>query len=224
MSEHDGPGVPEAPDAGGGGGGGGSSVGGAARGVGVSNEFSGEAASAVQAGTIGELNIYHSPAPPPPADSPVAVTCEVEADYLIQRGWADGVPLSGGHVRVFVEACEDRAVLLRALRPVVVSRRPPIDGTETMHWGVPQVRKYTVDFDKDPPRLKGPRFLYTVAPGDPEVFELTVHCDRYDVEWRLELDWTCAGRSGTSVVDLGGHPFRFTAKPRGRRWSRGTRR
>ncbi|MFI6102132.1 hypothetical protein ACIA8G_41830 [Lentzea sp. NPDC051213] len=177
------------------------------------NEISGEAQTAVQAGTIGSLNIYNSPSPLLPVDSPIAVTCEVEADYVIQHSWDDAVPLSGGLVRIFVEACADRAVLLRALRPTVVARRPPHDGTRTRSMGIPVVRKYELDLDEDPPELTGPKFLYTVTPDDPEVFELDVRCHRYDVEWRLELDWTCAGRSGTSVVDLGGHPFRFTAMP-----------
>ncbi|MFI9784946.1 hypothetical protein ACIHEI_15775 [Kitasatospora sp. NPDC051984] len=188
------------------------------------NDFSGRAESAVQAGSVGAVNIYHSPPQRPPAEIPVAITCEVESDYVIQRDWSDGVPLSGGLVRIFVEAVEDRAVLLRALRPIVVARRPPLDGTETTHLGIPQVRKYSLDLDKNPPRLKGPKFLYTVSPGDPEVFELTVTSTRHYVEWRLELDWTCAGRSGTSVIDLGGHPFEFTAKPGARRWPFGTRR
>ncbi|MCX2181786.1 hypothetical protein KV205_14770 [Streptomyces sp. SKN60] len=188
------------------------------------NEMSGEAQSVVQAGSIGELHLHNPPSRPPSVEIPVAITCEVEADYVIQRDWSDGVPLSGGLVRVFVEACEDRAVLLRAMRPLVIARRPPLGGTETMHWGIPEVRKYSLNLDKDPPRLKGPKFLYTVSPGDPEVFELTVHCGPHDIDWRLEVDWTCAGRTGTSVVDLGGHPFRFTARPGTRRWPFGTRR
>ncbi|MCG0284013.1 hypothetical protein [Streptomyces sp. PSAA01] len=188
------------------------------------NDFSGEATAAVQAGSIEELHIHNPPSHQRPSEVPVAITCEVEADYVVQQSWSDAVPLSGGLVRIYVEACEDRAVLLRAMRPIVVARRPPVNGTDTMHWGIPEVRKYAVNLNEDPPRLKGPNFIYTVSPDDPEVFELTVHCGRYDIEWRLELDWTCVGRSGTSLIDLGGYPFRFTASgSKLRRWSRGTR-
>lgn len=107
------------------------------------------------------------------------------------------------------------------MRPVVVTRRPPLDGHLTKHWGIVAVRRYILYLDDEPPRLVGPPFLYTVAPDEPEVFEMTVYCEHHDIEWRLELDWICAGRTGTTVVDLGGYPFRTTAKPRRRR--RGTR-
>jgi hypothetical protein len=201
MSDHDATGVPER------------SNGDGTREAETQIEFSGEAATVVQAGSItGDVKVYNSPShQPAESGEPVAISCEVRADYVIQSGWSDGVPVSGGFVRIYVEACADRAVLLRAMRPIVVTRRPPVRGTRTTSRGIPEVRKYTLNLDKAPPQLSGPKFLYTVTPDDPEVFELTVRCDRYDVEWRLELDWTCAGRLGTSIIDLGGHPFRFTS-------------
>ncbi|MET9231393.1 hypothetical protein [Lentzea sp. NPDC003310] len=178
------------------------------------NEVTGDAHSVVQAGAIHEVNIYHRPEPSP--EIPIAVTCEVEAgSYLLPNGWHDAIPLGGGMVRLYVESRVDRAVLLRALRVAVVARRRPGTGTEALHLGTVEVRSYRLDLDANPPRLAGPKFLYTVAAGDPEVFEIEVLCTRHDVEWRFELDWICAGRTGTHVVDLGGHPFRFTGSPEG---------
>ncbi|AUG75784.1 hypothetical protein CFP65_0857 [Kitasatospora sp. MMS16-BH015] len=180
----------------------------------VRNEFSGVAREVVQAGSIGELHVHSSPPRLPPAASPLALTSVVVAtEYVTPGGWDEAVPCSGGAVRIHAEACEDRAVLLRALRIVVVARRPPVEGVELPTAGVPEVRRYTVDLDRDPPRLAGPEFLYTVTPDDPEVFELSVRCERFEVEWRAEVDWICGGRTGTSVADLAGEPFRFTAAP-----------
>ncbi|MFG7942222.1 hypothetical protein [Streptomyces cacaoi] len=219
-------------------------------GTGGGNTFSGEALTVVQAGSItGDVTVHVAPGPRsadgrpvPPGDEepgspgeprepertgePLALTCEVRAhEYVLPTGWSDAVPVSGGAVRVYAEARADRAVLLRTLRPVVLARRPPVQGTLCASAGTLEVRSYTLELGGRQPRLRGPEFLYTVTPGDPEVFDLTVRCERHAVEWRLELDWTCAGRTGTAVVDLGGHPFRFTGRP-GRRgwWPRAARR
>ncbi|MET8678699.1 hypothetical protein ABZW18_14250 [Streptomyces sp. NPDC004647] len=133
------------------------------------------------------------------------------------------VPVSGHTVRLHVMA-PDRTVVLAGLRAVVLERRPP-RGELSPHAGVMPVRAYTVLLDEDPPRLEPrgpdtpPAFSYKVGPDDPETFELRAETARWHVTWVLELDWVCDRRSGTTRVDIAGHPFRTVARPpRGLSW------
>ncbi|MBL1120588.1 caspase family protein [Streptomyces sp. 110] len=119
-------------------------------------------------------------------------------------------PLGGHTVRLYVEAVCDQAVLLRALRPVVVVREPPLDGDLIIPMAAVEVRRYELDLDSDSPRLSGPPFLYTVSRSDPEVFEITTQCEHHYVEWYLELEWTCAGQVGVTAINRE-HPFQTAA-------------
>jgi hypothetical protein len=152
---------------------------------------------------------------------PITLTVKLDDTSFFQI-WdeRDGmiyVPASGYTMRITVEALEDRAVILSRMRPVVLSRQPP-SGTLSPLAGVLPIRRFVVFLDEDPPRLVArgrPRtdFPFKVAAHDPEVFELRVETARWDVTWVLELDWVCAGREGTTRIDLAGHPFRSMARP-----------
>ena len=153
------------------------------------------------------------------APDPLAVTVKLaDVSYVVVRdsGSAEEVPAGGHRVRLIVEALSPSpAVVLTELRPVVLVRGPRT-GELLPHHGVVPVRPFAVHLDEDPPRLErlgDADFPFKVTPEDPEVFQLTVHTATADVRWVLELDWTCAGRSGTRRVDLGGQPFRTMGRP-----------
>ena len=154
--------------------------------------------------------------------SPVVVTSKIlKVDYIVTTG-QDGrsvlVPASGHIVRLTIEALDSRTTIIQNLRPVVLSRSAAT-GSLSPHLGVVTPRPFEVLLGEDPPRLKpvdpaGPHFPFKVGPGDPEVLELKVLTSTGDVQWRLELSWTCLGQEGTLQVDLGGYPFRTMARPR----------
>ncbi len=161
--------------------------------------------------------------PPEDPPCPLVVTSQIlDVDYMATVG-QDGrrvlVPASGHIVRLTVMATQK--IVLQDLRPIVLSRSEAT-GSFVPHWGIVDPRLFNVFLDKEPPCLesrdpKRPRFLFTVAPEDPEVFELTVQTSNGYVEWILELSWTCLKQEGTLQegtlrVDLGGYPFRTMAR------------
>lgn len=164
------------------------------------------------------------PAATEPGDtetSPVSVTVSLsDASYFRVDDPAEGVVLvtaSGHTVCITVEALTDRTVILTGMRPVVLARRPP-SGSLAPHAGILPVRRFTLLLDEDPPVLRSEDhegFPFTVAPHDPEMFEVRVDTERWDVTWMLELGWISAGREGTARIDLSGHPFRTMARPPG---------
>jgi hypothetical protein len=155
--------------------------------------------------------------------APIAVTVSLHDVSFVEVSDAHGstveVPASGHGVRLTVEAVDTRAVILSRLCPVVLSRRPPA-GDLIPHAGAVPVRRFTVSLDEDSPVLEpqdaaGDGFPLKVTADDPEVIELRVQTERWDVTWVLELDWIWAGHEGTTRIDLGGHPFRCVARPAG---------
>ncbi|NUT48861.1 MAG: hypothetical protein HOV94_16375 [Saccharothrix sp.] len=166
-------------------------------------------------------------------DTPVFVRVEVKATCHLhsEDSHAAFVASGSGVITLLVEARGARAVTLRSLRAVVLSRRPPQPATfVTTAVGIMTPRRFEVDLDTDLPHLVpatgqsrlrrllrrpgGAGFPYTVSPLDPEMFVIEPRTARYQVEWRLELDWTYRGRDGTTLIDDGGEPFRVTASLR----------
>ncbi|MEU8920449.1 hypothetical protein AB0D10_05845 [Kitasatospora sp. NPDC048545] len=121
-------------------------------------------------------------------------------------------------VKVLVEGLTAQAVVLRGLRPVIDARRPARPAAITAGMAAPLgERGFEVDLDAESPLLVAaspgvPDFPYTVTNGDPELFAIAPRSS-FEVDWHLELDWTSAGRSGTVVIDRGGHPFEFLPEP-----------
>jgi hypothetical protein len=154
--------------------------------------------------------------------SPIVVTSKLlDVDYMETVG-QDGrrvlVPASGHIVRLTVQATDSRTTILQDLCPIVVSRSEAT-GSLSLHFGIVTPRPFEVLLDERPPCLRpinpaGPKFPFTIGPGDPEVFDLKVLTSTGDVQWRLELSWTCLGQEGTLPVDLGGSPFRTMARPK----------
>jgi hypothetical protein len=174
----------------------------------------------VQAHSVREVHLHPAPdlaAELPPDAVPITVFTEIaeDTDYVTV---SDGlVPVSGHAVRIYVEALVPRTVHLRRLRPVVLELRDVPPRTLWPHRGEVSPRRFHTTLDDPHPCVRpsgdGPDFPFTVSPYDTEVFDVTVHTRSHDVRWRLELDWTCVGRTGTVPIDLAGHPFRTLPHP-----------
>jgi hypothetical protein len=54
-------------------------------------------------------------------------------------------------------------------------------------------------------------FPYRVSNSDPEVFQITADTSNCDCRWRLYLDWTSEGKSGSLTIDTDGQRFRTAA-------------
>jgi len=129
---------------------------------------------------------------------------------------------SGTLYVVTVQARTMRAVILHRARAIVLSRQPPRRAcTISSILGIFQPRKFTINFDNDPPlfRPEGDDFPFTVSATDPEQFWFQPTVSSEEVAWRLEIDWSCLDHSGTAVIDNNGQPFEtypYTALYRGR--------
>lgn len=52
-------------------------------------------------------------------------------------------------------------------------------------------------------------FPYTVTASDPERFIFRPQVTGHEVTWNMRLEWLCAGRLGTTIIDNDGQPFRL---------------
>jgi hypothetical protein len=191
------------------------------------NRFSGQASGPViQAGAIhGNVTVNAGEAQP---EVPLLATpsCFATGNLLITL--EDPATVSFGSaavfspelgVKVLVEALTAQAVVLRGMRVAVVSRTPPRPAfLFAAAAGILEQRGFRVDLDARQPRLEptsatGPDFPFTVSSSDPELFAVFPR-STFEVHWRLELDWTSRGRSGTVVIDRDGQPFHFVPRPR----------
>jgi hypothetical protein len=119
------------------------------------------------------------------------------------------VPSGTVHV-ITLEARTTRAVVLHAARPVVVSRRLPRPACLPIYVGATvQPRRFITDFDAEQPRMQaeGVDFPFSISATDVEQFWFEPEARTHEISWHLELDWTCAGRHGTTVIDNNGEPF-----------------
>lgn len=119
------------------------------------------------------------------------------------------VPSGTVHI-ITLEARTNRAVVLDAARPVVLSRRPPRPACLLVRIGAKiEPRRFTTDFDAQPPQLqaRGADFPFSISATDVEQFWFEPIARTHEISWQLELDWTCAGRRGTTVINNNGEPF-----------------
>jgi cold shock CspA family protein len=125
--------------------------------------------------------------------------------------WRSGVMLI-----ITLEARPERAVVLHGMRPVVDSpRQPPRRAcfglTGSYAAGRVPPRMFTLDLDPDPALLKAKDedadFPFKISATDVEQFRVTVSATEAEVSFHLEIDWTCAGRRGITVIGNGGKPF-----------------
>ncbi|WP_220506764.1 tetratricopeptide repeat protein [Amycolatopsis dendrobii] len=170
----------------------------------------------VMAGAVhGDINVGRSGDSPADLADPLIASVRLRpggtlADLVLDTD-PPRVAVPGGTVHVItVEARTTRAVVLQSARVVVVSRTPPRPACLLVRvGGILEPRPFTTDFDAPSPRLvaQGPDFPFTVSATDVEQFEIEPITTTHEVAWRLEVDWTCAGRHGTTVIDNQGEPF-----------------
>ncbi|UJB46243.1 hypothetical protein [Streptomyces sp. A1-5] len=119
-----------------------------------------------------------------------------------------------GSFRVTVESSlTGRAVILRGMRPVVLSRRPARRACHGLIT-IPTFRRMTprhfsTDLNEATPQLRAEEadFPFSVSATDVEEFILAPAAGGDEILWHLEIDWLCAGRHGTTIVDDHGQPF-----------------
>ncbi|WP_246412488.1 hypothetical protein [Amycolatopsis dendrobii] len=129
-------------------------------------------------------------APPPP--EPKRLTRQEcldladRPDFASRQGWSDTLT-------VLVEGRSAQAVVLAALRPVVLARRParPMPPVSSARQ-VLEPRRFVLDLDGVPVRLhtvQGPGFPFTVTASDPEKFRIALELrEPVEVDWITELD------------------------------------
>lgn len=138
------------------------------------------------------------------------------------RQWthANGSPVSPeSHLSVRVEGVDRQAVILERMRFHVVNRAVPGEVVLTVaersaYRSALEPRRFSIDLVSGaagiphPAPGSGTDFPYTVSQNDPEWFLVDLDVGSTDVEWTAELDWSCAGRTGSLRIDRGGEPFR----------------
>jgi hypothetical protein len=183
----------------------------------VHNDLVTNGGNAVQAGAIhGDVNIYTSSESPTQHDVPIILTISYKDPS--SSGVAVGLERlqpKGTHdigIVVLVEGRSTQAVVLLAIRPVVVD----FSKMTQVAYSALSSRDFSIDLKPIPPQVvlepippqivaHGPDFPFTVTAGAPELFRFTLSVDRdLHVQWRLELDWSCAGRTGTVLIPESG--------------------
>ena len=167
-------------------------------------------------------------------DDPVIAT--IDRQHITKPRWTElvvdadpprSVWRSGTMLVITLEARTTRAVVLHGMRPVVFSREPPRPACfglrGTYLYGVLPPRMFTLDLDSDPTLLQAEAadFPFTISATDVEQFRVTISASEAEVSFHLEIDWTCAGRRGTTVIDNNGKPFEIYPAANGTRISTG---
>ncbi|WP_146179869.1 hypothetical protein [Micromonospora sp. RP3T] len=129
-----------------------------------------------------------------------------------------------------VQGTTQARVVIDRIRVVVLEpRRSPVRGTEIdILCGEPfEYRYLEANLDRNPPtvtskttgsisgepdaRLDPAKFPYQVAIDEAESFVVSGVVSKFDVDWRIEVDWSSQGKVGTVVVDDKGAPFHSTS-------------
>jgi hypothetical protein len=143
-------------------------------------------------------------------------------DVNAEWAYGNGGATRFGKMILTIQGRSGSAVVLEAMRIVDFERNPaPVDSVEVIPCfpggGLQTVRYFEVDLGKRPkviPRSSDPippddkvqpavKFPFKVSKSDPEVFEMWVSGPECLCSWRLAIDWTSEGRSGTTIVDRG---------------------
>jgi hypothetical protein len=157
----------------------------------------------------------------PPAASDTATTA-----WYVQHGM---VPASGNYVEVTVQNRPGQSIVLNGLDVQVLRRRSPpagYAGIVSGGCGAFPARFFVADLDRMPPIVVATpgsdlqtnqpvpaiNFPYQVADTTtPEVFHVKAYTGACDCDWRMELSWVAAGRTGTTRITDHGQPFRTSA-------------
>ncbi|MFJ3783207.1 hypothetical protein [Streptomyces sp. NPDC090093] len=161
-------------------------------------------------------------------DSVVVPGLDVGAEGLpmVRAFPRGGIRADGSIIAVTLQGTTREELVLTGARTVIVSRRPPLQGTHlaaVCASDVP-VRAFEVDLDVDGAPLvpvpdprpdaeqkKVTRWPYAVKEGDAEHFVISSKTMKYDTEFRIVVHWSSGGSKGEVVLDDHGKPFRYTA-------------
>ncbi|MEV6210938.1 hypothetical protein [Kitasatospora sp. NPDC051914] len=125
-----------------------------------------------------------------------------------------------------VQSTAGRQIDLRRFAINAVSRKTAVTGTmvsvliDPQCGGGPREIVYvTVDFDQDPPAVKGKRaddtpvnlnsLKLSVDPNQSVTFEITALSKKCDCTWAAELSYVDQGKTRTLTIDDQGKPFRI---------------
>ncbi|GGR22519.1 hypothetical protein GCM10010497_25800 [Streptomyces cinereoruber] len=161
-------------------------------------------------------------------DSAVVPGLRVGAEGLpVVRAFPrDGVQADRSVITVTLQGTTQEELVLTGARTVIVSRRPPVEGTHLAAVCASEVpvRAFEVDLDIDgaplvpvpDPRPKAPKktvtgWPYAIKEGDAEHFVISPKTMKYDTEFRIVVRWSSGGSKGEVVLDDHGKPFRYTA-------------
>lgn len=201
----------------------------------TNNHLSGQAqvhGPVIQAGLIRGDVVMQAPPPTPVPDVPIHVSYEYVRTSNDLYQWEDSEDMwvPEGAFRVLVEGLTAQAVVLKRMRPVVLSRTPPRPARSAgVIASILEVRGFSTDLDAESPvltpmaeqpvrggdggrRSVPPDFPFTVTSSDPELFEIHPR-STFDVEWYLALEWASAGRTGSVTINCDGEPFPYRAVP-----------
>jgi hypothetical protein len=168
------------------------------------------------------------PKSPPQLETPVP-----EGELVDWSAWArraGGVKVNRHEVVLTVQGISEARVVIDRVRVVTLEpRRLPLRGTlvEFACGDAVEYRYLEANLDRNPPgvtskttgsvsgehdvRLDPARFPYQVALDEAESFVVRSVVSKFDVDWRVEIDWSSQGRTGTFVVDDNGQPFHTTS-------------
>ncbi|EWM09796.1 tetratricopeptide repeat protein [Kutzneria sp. 744] len=182
----------------------------------VDNRISGgKQHNVLMTGAVRDVHFHGGGDLPSDLEDPVIATVRLRPGGTLADLVVDADPprvmVPSGTVHVItLEARTKRAVVLDAAEPVIVSRRLPRPACLLVRVGATiQPRRFTTDFDERPPQMRalGADFPFSISTSEVEQFWFEPIARTHEISWHLKLHWTCAGRSGTTVIDNNGKPF-----------------
>jgi hypothetical protein len=161
-----------------------------------------------------------------------SITFPTKGDLRYTPAWDAWAHRHGGLdadlsvVRVIVEGNTTLPVVLTGLTVDVSRRGAPPKGVHVVAFGGGPlgVRYFDVNLDSDPPVVRSVKpeftnepaidFPYRVSQTEPEVLNIAASTAKCDCSWRALLHWIYRGKSGVTVIDDHGRPFRTVSGSR----------
>lgn len=160
---------------------------------------------------------------------------EIRSQVEQPHAWArrlGGIDVANSYLRLTIQGTTESAVTLQGIRVRIVKRSSIGNAMlYTLGWGCgagPAVpRKFSIDLDRTSPSLhpeegsddsgapiRAPSFPLVINSENPEIIDIDGNISRSECSWELLLDWTSGNKSGVTVINDGGSPFKTTAPNR----------